>query len=188
MNIKKIIREAIEEAVNEMLSEYRYEDSTTPLNSKAARSRYLGRNPLTVDNGGHASNDVVGQPSTVDYNGSNFRTNDKVVLSDNKFIIYKIKNFGNDRITSTLDLFGRGVSGEKSLRREIDTLNGAARRNGRHLMYRTITSVSNEKRSDMTGGMSNTFWEFSMDGGGTWYIMKPNGTQNMKPSKLIRKQ
>ena len=67
-------------------------------------------------------------------------------------------------------------------------MNGAATRNGRHLVYRTITSTSNQAKSKSTGNMSNTFWEFSYDNGNTWYIMKPNGTQNMTQSKLIRKQ
>lgn len=67
-------------------------------------------------------------------------------------------------------------------------MNGAAARNGRYLIYRIITSVSNEAKSKSTGHMSGTFWEFSYDMGNTWYIMKPNGTQNMTPSKLIRKQ
>ena len=38
------------------------------------------------------------------------------------------------------------------------------------------------------GNLATTFWEFSYDMGNTWYTMKPNGTQNMTPSKLIRKQ
>ena len=111
-----------------------------------------------------------------------------LIETDNKFTIYKIKNFNTDKISSTMDLFGRGASGEKSFRKEIDIMNGAATRNRRHLIYRTITSVSNEAKSKSTGNMSGTFWEFSYDMGNTWYIMKPNGTQNMIPSKLIRKQ
>lgn len=184
----KTIKDLIHEAINELIDEYRYQDSTTPINSKAATLRNLGVNPLAVDNGGHSSNDTVAQPSTFDRNGATFKSKDNVVLSDNKFIIYKIKNFGTDKISSTMDLFGRGANGEKSFRKEIDIMNGAAKRNGRHLLYRTITSISNADKSNSTGNMSNTFWEFSYDGGNTWYIMKPNGTQDMRASKLIRKQ
>ena len=104
------------------------------------------------------------------------------------FDIHKIKNFGTDRITATIDLFGKGSNGEKNFRKEIDIMNGAARRNGRYLMYRTITSASNQIKSEKTQGMSGTFWEFSYDGGNTWYIMKPNGTQTMQQTKLIKKQ
>lgn len=184
----KDLKTLIYEAINEFVNEYRYQDSATPLNSRSDVHRNLGVNPLTVDNGGHTPNDVLSQPSTFDRNGATFKSSDNIVLSDNKFTIYKIKNFNTDKISSTMDLFGKGANGERSFRKEIDIMNGAAARNGRHLIYRTITSVSNEAKSKSTGHMSNTFWEFSYDNGNTWYIMKPNGTQNMTPSKLIRKQ
>lgn len=184
----KDLKTLIYEAINEFVNEYRYQDSATPLNSKSDVHRNLGVNPLTVDNGGHTPNDVLSQPSTFDRNGATFKSSDNIVLSDNKFTIYKIKNFNTDKILSTMDLFGRGANGEKNFRKEIDIMNGAAARNGRYLIYRTITSASNEAKSKSTGHMSGTFWEFSYDMGNTWYIMKPNGTQNMTPSKLIRKQ
>lgn len=184
----KDIKDIIYEAINEFIEEHRYQFSATPVNSKTQSQRELGINPLSVDNGGHSVNDILAQPSTVDVNGANFRTDNKVVLSDNKFIIYKIKNFGTDRITATIDLFGKGSNGEKNFRKEIDIMNGAARRNGRYLMYRTITSASNQIKSEKTQGMSGTFWEFSYDGGNTWYIMKPNGIQTMQQTKLIKKQ
>lgn len=186
--MNKTLKTLIYEALNDLLNEYRYQDSTTPINSRTDAIRNLGVNPLTVDNGGHTPNDVLSQPSTFDRNGATFQSKENIVLSDNKFIIYKIKNFGNDKISSTMDLFGKGSNGEKSFRKEIDVMNGAATRNGRHLIYRTITSDSNKVKSDATGHMSGTFWEFSYDRGNTWYIMKPNGTQNMQSTKLIRKQ
>ena len=184
----KDLKTLIYEAINEFMNEYRYQDSATPLNSRSDVHRNLGINPLTVDNGGHTPNDVLSQPSTFDRNGETFESKEDIVLSDNKFIIYKIKNFGTDKINSTMDLFGRGANGEKSFRKEIDIMNGAAKRNYKSLIYRTITSVSNEAKSKATGHMSGTFWEFSYDGGNTWYIMKPDGTQDMRTSKLVRKQ
>lgn len=183
LNIKTIIKKAINKAINE----YRYSDSSTPINSKEYTYSYRCVNPTSVDVGSHSSNDVLSQPSTFDKNGENFVTDDNIVLSDNKFTIYKIKNFGNDNIQSTLDFFGKGKNGEKNLRKEIDTLNGASTRNGKSLIYRTITSQSYKNKSENSGKMLYTFWEFSFDNGATWYILKPNGTQNMKPSKLIKK-
>lgn len=184
MDLKTLITETIKEVINE----FRYQDTATHLNSKDLRYRNIGKNPLAVDNGGHSSNDVLSQPSTFDRNGATFRSEDNIVLSDNKFTIYKIKNFGTDKINSTMDLFGKGTNGEKSFRKEIDIMNGAATRNSINLLYRTITSVSNASKSKSTGGMINTFWEFSYDNGNTWYVMKPNGTQEMRASKLVRKQ
>lgn len=176
------------EAIKEYIKEGRYSDTATPYNSKSDTWHDLGVNPLTVDNGNHTPNDVLSQVSTVDYNGQNFKTNgNDLVVSDNKFIIYKIKNFGNDKIDSTLSLFGRGARGEKELRKAIDTVNGGATRNGRHVMWRTITSLSNQNLSKHSGQMSKTFWEFSLDGGLNWYIMKPHPLQSMQRSKVVLK-
>lgn len=182
----KIIRitEGQQRAFNELISEGNYDDSSTPLLSKTITHRDIGKNPLTVDNGGHAASGVLLQPSTYDYNGANFK-GINIVVSDNKFMFYKVKNFGTDKIGSTLQLFGRGAGGEKGLRAAIDTLNGAAKRNNRNLMYRTITSESFKQRSEATDHMSNTFWEFSYDNGMTWYILKPNPVQNMKKSEVF---
>ena len=47
-------------------------------------------------------------------------------------------------------------------------------------MYRTITSVSNKHKNKFIG----TFWEFSLDNGNSWYILKPNPVNNMQLSKL----
>lgn len=184
----KNLRQLIKEAVIEALSEGRFDHTATPHNSHIDVMQGLGVNPLTVDNGGHAANDVVAQVSTVDFNGENFKTNgNDLCVTNNKFMIYKIKNFGNDKIESTLSLFGRGAMGEKELRRAIDTVNGAATRNRRPVEWRTVTSSSNKRISDSTGKMSNTFWEFSLDGGSTWNIMKPNPIQNLQPTKVLLK-
>ena len=180
-NIRNIVREVIREFINEG----RFDTTATPHNSHTDVSRNLGYNPLYADNGGHSAHDVVSQVSTFDTNGQNFRSGNNIVVSDNKFIIYKIKNFGNDKIESTLSLFGRGAGAEKELRRSIDTINGAATRNRRSVKYRTITSETFQGTSKRTGQMSKTFWEFSLDGGNTWYILKPNPIQSMQPSKLV---
>lgn len=176
--LKKLIYETVRRVLNE-----RYTDSSTPINSRTRRYYSLGVNPLTVDNGGHSSGDITSLVSTEDFNGGTFRTNDKIVLSDNKFSIYKIKNFGNDNIRGTIDLFGKGAQGEINLRKAIDTVNGAAVRQSRDLVFRTITSESNKK---MVHDVRNTFWEFSYDNGNTWYILKPEPVQQMKQSKLVR--
>lgn len=174
-----------EEIYKELIDEGRYDFGPTPYNSHVDVSRNLGTNPLYADVGCHSSQDTLGQVSTFDRNGQNFKTDNNIVVSDNKFTIYKIKNFGNDNIKSTLSLFGEGAYGEKELRRAIDQLNGAASRNGRSVSYRTITSDSSSRASKRTGGMSNTFWEFSLDGGSTWYILKPNPVESMRQSKLV---
>jgi hypothetical protein len=180
------IRKLVKKILKEMLSEGRYDTTATPYNSHADVRRNLGYNPLYSDNGGHTAHDTVSQVSTFDTNGQNFKTNgNNIVISDNKFIIYKIKNFGNDKIESTLSLFGHGAGAEKELRRAIDTINGAATRNRRSVKYRTITSETFQGTSKRTGQMSKTFWEFSLDGGNSWYILKPSPIQSMQLSKLV---
>lgn len=179
------LRNFILECVRETLNEAWYTGTATPYHSKSEASRELGRNPLRTDVGGHSASTEVRQPSTFDRNGENFR-GENIVLSDNKFTIYKIKNFGNPDIKETLSLFGQGAAAEIELRRAIDTVNGAADRNGKSLSFRTITSESNKRKSEQTGHMRGTFWEFSFDGH-EWFLLKPNPVQTMKPSKLVRK-
>lgn len=174
------------ETIKDLIDEGYYDDSATPLFSRNKTNRELGVNPLAVDNGGHTPNDVLRQPSTVDYNGANFKGLN-IIVSDNKFMFYKVKNFGTDKISSTLQLFGRGAGGEKGLRTAIDNLNGAAVRNGKTLRFRTITSETFKNKSKMTDHMSNTFWEFSYDNGNTWFILKPHPVQHMQQSKVVIK-
>lgn len=180
-HLKNIILESIRNAVNEAW----YNDTSTPHMSHSDARRELGHNPLRTDVGNHSANDEVRQPSTFDRNGANFQGT-HIVLSENMFKIYKIKNFGNLDVVDTLSFFGRGTSGEKELRRAIDILNGAADRNGKTLSYRTITSESNKGISERTSYMKNTFWEYSFNGN-DWYILIPNPVQTMKLSKLVRK-
>lgn len=175
----------IESTIREVLDEDRYKDSITPDNSRGIVNRNIGSNPLTVDNGGHASNDVVSQPSTYDYNGETFQATDdnRRIVNQNKFTIYKIKNFGNDAIPSTMSLFGSGVYGANNLRTAIDLLNGGAKRNGRYVIYRTITLDKSADKAKKSGWMIDTFWEFSLDNGRTWNILKPKPLENLKQAK-----
>ena len=181
-HLKNIIVECLKNAINEAW----YSKDSTPHMSHSDAHRELGHNPLRTDVGKHSANDEVRQPSTFDRNGANFQGT-HIVLSENMFKIYKIKNFGNLDVVDTLSFFGRGAAGEKELRRAIDTLNGAADRNNKILSYRTITSETNQGISERTSYMKNTFWEYSFNGN-DWYILIPNPVQTMKLSKLIRKQ
>lgn len=180
--LKHIILECIKNAINESW----YTNGSIPIMSHSDAQKEMGYNPLRTDVGKHSANDEVRQPSTFDRNGANFQGT-HIVLSENMFKIYKIKNFGNIDVVDTLSFFGHGASGEKELRRAIDTLNGAADRNGKTLSYRTITSELNKGISERTSYMKNTFWEYSFNRN-DWYILMPNPVQTMKLSKLIRKQ
>lgn len=182
MNIEQLAN-LITESVFTMLKEGWYSKSTTPYFSKNDIHRNLGRNPLYVDNGNHSPADSITQPSTIDFNGARLDA-ELITLSRQGFTIYKIKNFGNDKVTSTLSFFGNGARGEKAFRNTIDTLYGAERRNNRQVIFRTIACTEdNPKKNDVY----KSFWEFSYDNGNTWYIMKPNPLQSLKQSKLIRK-
>lgn len=175
----------LSEAVIQRVQEGWYDGSSHPNFSQKEMQKNLGKNPLFVDNGGHARADNITQPSTFDRNGANFRGSNKV-LNPNQFMIYKIKNFGSPDINSTMDLFGKGSSGEKELRRAIDLVNGAATRSGRNVLYRTFTSEEFDSQSEKSGRILYTFWEFSLDGGQTWCILKPEPVTSMKISKMMQ--
>lgn len=176
MKSKNRLREVITKAVKEALYEGMYSKTATPELSKSDIHREIGVNPLITDKW-----DKVRQPSTFDTNGANFK-GEHIIVSDNKFTFYKVKNFNNPDIKDTLSLFGGGANGEKELRRAIDIINGAAKRNNKFLELRTITSETNKKLSMKTSYMRGTFWEFSY--GDEWYILKPNPVQNLKASKF----
>lgn len=182
---KSVLRKIILESVKKALNEAWYDYAAEPYMSKSDAQKELGRNPLRTDVGNHSASEELRQPSTFDRNGENFK-GEHIILSDNKFAFYKIKNFGNPDIKDTLSFFGQGASGEKELRRAIDRLNGASNRNLKGLYYRTITSGSNQSVSERTSYMRGTFWEYSFNGY-DWYILTPNAPQTMKPSKLVRK-
>lgn len=175
----------LSEAVIQRVQEGWYDGSSHPNFSQKEMQKNLGKNLLFVDNGGHARADNITQPSTFDRNGANFRGSNKV-LNPNQFMIYKIKNFGSPDINSTMDLFGKGSSGEKELRRAIDLVNGAATRSGRNVLYRTFTSEEFDSQSEKSGRILYTFWEFSLDGGQTWCILKPEPVTSMKISKMMQ--
>lgn len=185
--MERYIKQLVESVIREMINEGRYDRSTSPYNHKSEIFRDRGTNPSVVDVGNHSANDTLSQPSTYDKNGKNFVSDEHIVLSDNMFTIYKIKNFGTDSIESTMSLFGSGAQGEKELRRALDVLNGGADRNNRNIRYRTITSVSNNTSSQRSEHMRKTFWEFSVNNGEEWYILKPDPIVKMKPSTLKRK-
>lgn len=183
---KKTIEIIIENAVRDALNEAGplYTNSATPYYGDTLK--HLGKNPLAVDHGNHGGVlDGTPTPSTVDWNGANFGANEVIPLSNNGLVIYKIKNFGSDNIDSSLSFFGKGAKGEVEFRKAIDTLYGAARRNGKNVIFRTIVSAENPPKPN---SFVKTFWEYSFDNGNTWYIMKPRPTQTMTPSKLVRKQ
>ncbi len=93
-------------------------------------------------------------------------------------MFYKVKNFGNPNVTSTMGFF-KDIRG---FRAAIDIINGAATRNNRVIVYyRTITPESSAEKAKSSGYMLNTFWEFSYDKV-KWFIIQPNPTQNMKES------
>lgn len=177
------LRKLIDECVRRAIYEGVYDKTATPHISKADVRRDIGINPLRTDVGGHAAHDEVTQPSTITPDEENFVSKENIVVSDNQFTIYKIKNFGNDGLKGTMDFFGGSTV---ELARAINTMNGAARRNHKPLYYRTITSESNKKVSERSQQMSKTFWEFSFDGE-EWYIMKPNPVVGLKISKFIKK-
>lgn len=167
----KLLKKFIDECVRNALYEAKnisYRDTATPLVLKR----------LT----GHAKglDDPSGEPSTITPDEEGFISQKNIVVSDNKFTIYKIKNFGNDKIEDTMSFFGGSTV---ELTRAIHTVNGAAKRNGKPLYYRTITSESNKDISRKRKQMYKTFWEFSFDGN-EWYILKPNPVQSLKISKF----
>lgn len=179
------MREFVSEMLLSLLSEGRYDNSMYAYNGKVDMGKNVGSNPLYVDNGNRTNNEFLRQASTVDYTGDSFRPAAKYSLSPNQFTIYKIKNFGTDSISSTLDLFGKDT---RKLRKAIDLLNGGADRGGRFVTYRTVTLADSVSKAKRSGWMVDTFWEFSLDGGHSWNILKPEPIVNIKASKFAPKE
>lgn len=153
----------------------RYMNSATP--NTHDNILYVGRNPLATDHGNHGGSlDATSTPSTIDWDGERFGADEVIPLSDNAYMTYKIKNFGTPDRKSTADFFGN----DNALVNAIHTLYGAGRRNGKRVKFRVFIPASNPPKKN---SMIRTFWEYSFDNGKTWYIMKPNPTQSMKPSK-----
>lgn len=181
------LRLLIENIVRECLNEEgRFSISQFPLNSRSHREQNVGNPIISHGNGNHSNQDVVSQVSTVDDNGANFDSGDRhYCISEKNMMKYKWYNFKNPDVKSTMDFFGNNMT---ELRREIDRLNGAATRNGKTLIYRTITSKDRASASDRSDHMLYTFWEFSFDNGQTWYVMIPNGADKMKKSTMVTKR
>lgn len=134
--------------------------------------------PLGADHGNHGGSlDATSTPSTIDWNGANFHSDRTIPLNNNRLSIYKIKNFGKLEVSSSLNFFKNTTD----FRKAIDTIYGAARRNGRGVMFRTIVPEDNPPKKDST---VRTFWEFSLDGGTTWNIVKPNPIIRLQKSSL----
>ena len=167
--LRKLIDECVRKALFEA-DNISYKDSATPL---------VMQRPT-----GHAKGlDDVSNPSTIDFEGEKFRgKTEHIFVSDNRFMIYKIKNFGNTDVKDTLQFFGNTVE----FRRAKDTVDGASKRNNRTLFYRTISPESERKKVERSDFMVKTFWEFSFDGY-EWYILKPNPVQTLKISKFVQK-
>lgn len=177
------IRRIIEECVRRALYEGVFDKTTTPHHSKMDTIKDIGRNPLTVDNGGHSTNDKLRQPSTQDFKGEQLeRKTEHIFVSENKFLMYKVKNFGNPDVNDTIQLFGNTVG----YRRAYDTVEGAANRGGKSAYFRTISPENEKTKVERSNFMVKTFWEFSFDGE-EWYILKPNPVQVLKISKFIKK-
>lgn len=179
---KNTLTQHIYEAIAQVLGEGWYDHSPHPHFSRSETNRNLGTNPLYTDNGGHSNADRITQPSTVDYNGMNFH-GQNYVISDNAFMIYKIKNFGHDRFTGSMNMFAN----TKDFRTNLDLLFGGARRGGRGVLFRSFTPQSKATTAKRNGYMSFTFWEFSLDGGQTWNIMRPRPLDKIQQSKMVVK-
>ena len=135
-----------------------------------------------LEYGNRPTSDTFRQVTHDDPSGANF-DGEHIFVSESGFIIYKVKNFANPDLSGVMSLFGN----TKELRRAIDTVNGAARRGGKPLKWRTISDKKQEKIVKRSKYQSYTFWEFSFDGGNQWFILKPNPVQSIKPSKFVKK-
>ena len=177
------LRRIIDECVRRALYEGVFDKTATPHISKGDVRRDIGINPLRTDVGGHAANDEVTQPSTQDFEGEKFRQKtENIFVSDNKFMIYKVKNFGNPDVKDSLQFFGNTVE----FRRAKDTVDGASKRGNKEVYFRTISPESERSKVERSDFMYKTFWEFSFDGQ-EWYILKPHPVQSLKISKFTKK-
>lgn len=171
----KLFKKAINECVLNLLNEGDwFKHSTHPEVRMPGDDHHVG---------GHSPADAVKQPSNDDPWGGNFN-GEHIIVSENKIIIYKVKNFANPDLKGSMDFFANTVE----LRKAIDTVNGGAKRNGRPVMWRTITCEKFANIARRNNFMSYTFWEFSLDGGSVWYILKPSPLQTMKQSTFKKPQ
>lgn len=178
------LRILIENIIREYLCEEgRFTSGPDPHNSRSHRERNVGNPIIGHGNGGHSNQDVVSQPSTYDIFGAGF-DGQHCVVGINKFKNYLDTCFSGRKIKSTMDFFGNNAEGLRQIRCEIDRLNGSAERNGRKLIWRTITPKDKIRIELKSGFMLNSFWEYSFNGGQTWYVLVPNSIYTMKPSTI----
>ena len=173
----------IKEAIVSVLQEAGfYTDTSTPLPSRAMTRNMLGRNPVIADNGNHASRDTVVQPSSIDFNGEDVTHHAQhYFVSDNKFQYYMAKNFGSlDRFQSTVQM----MNGTVAFNNAIHAVYGSAQRSGKRPILRSISPETKKNSVVRSGYLSNTFWEFSYDGGNTWYVLTARPAQTMKQSTV----
>lgn len=171
------VRRMIDECVRRALCEGGYWSKTaTPLVTNGTTGGFKGHSP-GLDNGSEL------EPSTQDFEGEKLRQKtENIFVNDNKFMFYKVKNFGNPDVKDTLQFFGNTVE----FRRAKDTVDGASKRGDKGVYFRTISPESEKTKVERSDFMYKTFWEFSFDGE-EWYILKPNPVQSLKISKFIKK-
>lgn len=180
--LKTIIVETIIRHLNESDGGY---EKTPNYDPRSYNLQNIAKNPLAQERGNHGGTlDAVRTPSTEDWNGANFKSSDIIHLSDNRLSFYKIKHFQDESKNGSIDFFGKGAIGEKKFRDAIDTIFGAAQRNGKNVLFRSVVSATKPPRTD---SLYNTFWEFSLDDGNSWNMVLPNPIQTMKKSTLIKK-
>lgn len=178
------LRILIENIIREYLCEEgRFTSGPDPHNSRSHRERNVGNPIIGHGNGNHSNADVASMPSTDDIFGAGFK-GQHCVVGEKKFKAYLETCFSGRNIKRTMDFFGDSAKGLSRLRSEIDRLNGAAKRNGRSLKWRTITPKDKIRTEIKSNFMLNSFWEYSFNGGQTWFILVPNSIEVMKPSSI----
>ena len=63
MEQTKYLRTLIDRIVKDIINEDHYKNSMNPVITRTGMHRNIGRNSTAVDNGGHASNDILLQVS-----------------------------------------------------------------------------------------------------------------------------
>lgn len=173
--LKYIITECVRQAL------YESNDTDVGHHTETATPEGFYRDNFlkNVGHGNHSGKlDAAPEPSTITPDEENFRPDEHFFVSEQKFEFYKIKHFGRKDINDTLQFFGGDT---RELSKAINTVNGAARRNGKFIRYRTITPEKFKNIAIRKDYMYRTFWEFTFDNQ-QWYILKPSPVQNLKQS------
>ncbi len=91
------------------------------------------------------------------------------------------KNFGSyERFQSTVQMIG----GTVAFNNAIHAVYGSAQRSGKRPLLRSISPEAKKNSAVKSGYLSHTFWEFSYDGGSTWYVLTARPAQTMKQSTV----